>query len=85
MKTAISLPDDLFARIERRVEIERMTRSEFFAKAAERYLVELERADLTERMNAAIEAGGAEAQREQLEMAEFSRRAMARLLKDDEW
>lgn len=85
MKTAISLPDHLFERIERRVERERMTRSEFFAKAAERYLIELDRSDLTERMNAAIALAGDEYRQEQQEWVEFNKRQLAKLTEGDEW
>lgn len=85
MKTAISLPDHLFERVERTVARERMTRSEFFAKAAERYLVELDRANLTERMNAALELVGDSYDEEQREWLEFNKRQLAKLTEDDEW
>lgn len=38
MKTAISLPDEVFRRVERQARRLGLSRSEFFARAAERFL-----------------------------------------------
>ena len=38
MKTAISVPDPVFERVDREAKRLGVSRSEFFAKAAERYL-----------------------------------------------
>ena len=38
MKTAISLPDELFKKVERKARQMGLSRSEFFARAAERFL-----------------------------------------------
>jgi len=59
MKTAISIPDDTFNRASLRAENLGMSRSEFFARAAARYLDELDSESVTQQVNDAI-AGLAE-------------------------
>jgi metal-responsive CopG/Arc/MetJ family transcriptional regulator len=54
MKTAISVPDDTFERASRRAHDLGMSRSEFFTRAAARYLDELEAESLTEQIDTAI-------------------------------
>jgi len=58
MKTAISLPDDTFERASRRAMDLGLSRSEFFARAANRYLEELDAASVTEQINAALKQIG---------------------------
>jgi hypothetical protein len=55
VKTAISLPDETFAAATRRAAELGISRSEFFAVAAKRYLDELERASLTALIDEALE------------------------------
>lgn len=55
MKTAISLPDETFDRATRRAAELGMSRSEFFARAADHYLDSIEAATLTDRINAALD------------------------------
>lgn len=55
MKTAISVPDETFNRAERAAKTHGMNRSQFYATAAERYANELESADLTRVIDAAVE------------------------------
>lgn len=57
VKTAISLPDQTYERATRRARSLGISRSEFFARAAERYADELEAASVTEQINAAIDDG----------------------------
>lgn len=54
MKTAISLPDDTFQRVNRAAERLGVSRSEFFARAAENWLEILEDGGTTEAINRAI-------------------------------
>lgn len=54
MKTAISVPDETFQRASRRAQELGLSRSEFFARAAQRYLEELDRTSLTEQIDAAL-------------------------------
>jgi len=58
MKTAISLPNDTFERASRRAMDLGLSRSEFFARAANRYLEELDAASVTEQINAALKQIG---------------------------
>ena len=56
MKTAIAVPDATFNRVEHRAKALGMSRSEFYSRAAEHYLAELDREGLTARIDAAIAA-----------------------------
>ena len=58
MKTAISLPNDTFERASRRAMDLGLSRSEFFARAANHYLEELDAASVTEQINAALKQIG---------------------------
>lgn len=55
MKTAISVPDETYERASRRADDLGMSRSEFFARAAQRYLEELDAQSLTGRIDDALE------------------------------
>lgn len=54
MKTAISLPDDTFHRVQSAADRLGVSRSEFFARAAERWLDALEDDGTTEAIDRAI-------------------------------
>lgn len=54
MKTAISLADETFERVEAASKRLGVSRSEFFARAAERWLNDLEDEQTTEAINQAI-------------------------------
>jgi metal-responsive CopG/Arc/MetJ family transcriptional regulator len=54
MKTAISLPDATFERVEAAAKRLGVSRSEFFARAAERWLNDLDDDQTTEAINQAI-------------------------------
>ena len=58
MKTAISLPDDVFDRASRRTNELGMSRSEMFARAAGSYLDELDGASVTKQIDATLVAIG---------------------------
>ena len=51
MKTAISLPDETFDRASRRATDLGMSRSEFFARAAESYLDKLDSVSVTKQID----------------------------------
>ncbi|MFZ0831549.1 MAG: ribbon-helix-helix protein, CopG family [Mycobacterium sp.] len=55
MKTAISLSDETFDRVSRTAADLGMSRSEFFARAAQRYLDELDTQSLTGQIDSALE------------------------------
>ena len=54
MKTAISIPDATFERATRKAEALGMSRSEFFTRAAARYLDELDAESVTEQIDLAL-------------------------------
>lgn len=56
MKTAISVPDKTFHRATERAVALGMSRSEFFTRAAQRYLDSLDAQSLTAQVNAALTA-----------------------------
>jgi metal-responsive CopG/Arc/MetJ family transcriptional regulator len=56
MKTAISLPDDTYAQATRQAAELGISRSEFFARAARRYLDELASQSLTQQIDEALRA-----------------------------
>lgn len=87
MKTAISLPDDLHARVERRRAALSMSRSEFYATAAAAYLMELESHDLTAQINEALALSGddPDVRAEQKEITDYNARRLAELTDGDEW
>ena len=58
VKTAISLPDDTYAQATRRAAELGISRSEFFARAARRYLDELASPSLTQQIDEALQAAG---------------------------
>jgi metal-responsive CopG/Arc/MetJ family transcriptional regulator len=60
VKLAISVPDAVFASVETAVHKQGVSRSEFFATAARRYLDELERGSVTDSINEAVALVGDE-------------------------
>jgi metal-responsive CopG/Arc/MetJ family transcriptional regulator len=60
MKTAISVPDETFEKASRRAHDLGMSRSEFFTRAAARYLDELDAESVTRQIDLAVAAIGAE-------------------------
>ena len=54
MKTAISVPDETFARVDRAAARLGVSRSEFYARAAERWLAELDAPSITAEIDAAL-------------------------------
>ena len=82
MKTAISVPDETFAQVERSARCLGVTRSEFYARAARFYLEHLEQESLTNEINAALDLIG-----EDDDSAAAAVGAGRRVLEsaDDEW
>lgn len=80
VKTAISVPDDTFARVDRRASELGVSRSEFYATAASRYLEELDRTSLTARINEALEVVG-----EDQDSADAVAYSSRRLAEDNDW
>lgn len=78
MKTAISVPDGTFRRVDARAAELGMSRSEFFSRAAELYLSELESQSLATAMNSALARSA-----EQQSIGGLHR--LAALTEADEW
>lgn len=57
MKTAISVPDETYERASKRARELGMSRSEFFAQAASRYLDELDSESVTQQIDQALALG----------------------------
>ena len=79
VKTAISLPDDTYERASRRAKELGISRSEFFATAATRYLETLDRESLTARIDEALELVGDDPD------ALLARKVGRRLLDENAW
>jgi metal-responsive CopG/Arc/MetJ family transcriptional regulator len=58
MKTAISVPDEIFNQVGSQAAELGISRSEFFARAAKQYLDQLADASLALQIDAAIDAAG---------------------------
>jgi predicted DNA-binding protein len=58
VKTAISVPDETYERASKRAQDLGMSRSEFFSRAAARYLDELDSESLTHQIDLAVTALG---------------------------
>jgi predicted DNA-binding protein len=85
MKTAISIPDETFRRVEDRAAELKMNRSQFFTAAAERYLAELDSQSLVHEINSALERGGNSVAADAAAVADEGRRRLAEFTSEDEW
>lgn len=83
MKTAISLPDDTFDRASRRAQELGISRSEFFARAANRYLDELDSASVTARIDAVMSRSGGGPDESSADAVAVGRRVLGSA--DDAW
>ncbi|WP_026452942.1 CopG family transcriptional regulator [Saccharomonospora iraqiensis] len=54
METAISVPDTTFEKVEQRATALGVSRSEFYTRAAQRYLADLETQDLSDEIDDAL-------------------------------
>ena len=79
MKTAISVPDALFAQVDRLARRSRRSRSEVYSAALREYVARHARDEVTAGLDAVLGDLG------QPDMAEFSRAAARRALESAEW
>ena len=82
VKTAISVPDKTFERVTRRAAALGMSRSEFFARAAQRFLDQLDAESLTDQIDSALETIDESADAQQ-DAVTVGRRVVATT--DDDW
>lgn len=80
VKTAISVPDETFEQASRQAAELGISRSEFFARAARRYLDELASRSLTQQVNEALTAAG-----DDDSAAAAAQAGRGRLAAGDEW
>jgi predicted transcriptional regulator len=78
MKTAISLPDEVFKEAERFAHRSRKTRSQLYAEAIAEYLARHAPDDITERMNRVCDRVGSE-------QSVFATEAARRILSRESW
>lgn len=83
MKTAISVPDEVFERVDAKAAALGVSRSEFFTQAARKYLEELESQSLTNQFNEALEATGYDDSDEWA--IEAGHRLLSKLAEEDPW
>ena len=81
MKTAISIPDDLFREADRAARRLGKSRSQLYGEAVKEYLVRREGDAITEAMNRVMEEVGSSPDGSR----EFVRRAARRVLRRTEW
>jgi Arc/MetJ family transcription regulator len=80
VKTAISVPNETFEQATRQAAELGISRSEFFSRAARRYLDELASRSFTEQVNQALEAAG-----DDDSAAAAAQAGRGRLAAGDEW
>lgn len=78
MKTAISIPDQLFASADKLAKRLGVSRSELYAQAVAEFLAKHTATDVTARLNALYVA-------EPSRLDPAARRAQARAIRDSEW
>lgn len=79
MKCAISVPDELFEEVDRQAEKLGVSRSEFFARAAARYIDHLTFDDRVAAIDAVVEEHGDDIAREMEWVLEAGRRFLAQV------
>jgi predicted DNA-binding protein len=85
MKTAISVPDETFRRVEERSARLGMSRSEFYSRAAESLLERLDADSRVEMINQALTRGGAGAASEAASAGRAGLEQLEQLTRGDDW
>jgi metal-responsive CopG/Arc/MetJ family transcriptional regulator len=78
MKTAVSIPDEVFAEAERLVSELKTSRSQLYSRALREFMAKHAPDRLTEAMDRVVDEVGTE-------IGDFSRRASRRVLERIEW
>jgi predicted transcriptional regulator len=78
MKTAVSIPDEVFEKVERLARREKRSRSEVFSAALKEYVARHAPDEVTEAINRACDEIGDQTD-------EFTAAASRRILKSTEW
>ncbi len=85
MKTAISVPDDTFRRVEERSALLGMSRSEFYSRAAESFLERLDADSRVAMINEALARGGVAAAAEAASAGRAGLAQLEQLTRGDDW
>jgi predicted DNA-binding protein len=83
MKTAISVPDATFERVSRRAAALGMSRSKLFARAAERYLDQLDATSLTDQIDDVLQRVGQPHDESAADAVTIGRQTL--FVTDDDW
>lgn len=84
MKTAVSIPDDLFQRADEEAEKLGVSRSKLIQVALEQYLSQKAEAQLTHEINRAL-VENKDFAAEETAWADFSQRTVANAIAGDDW
>ena len=85
MKTAISVPDDTFRRVDERADALGMSRSEFYSRAAEGFLERLDSQSRAEAINDALSRSGVRAASDAASIGKVGLEWLEHFTQDDEW
>lgn len=85
MKVAISLPDEVLARLDAAASASGQNRSEFFRAAGLRYAIEIEAGGLTHQINEHLDHLGPGVDAESIAVVGYGHEFLARSTAGDEW
>ena len=85
MKTAISVPDETFRRVDERAAALGMSRSEFYSRAAEGFLERLDSQSRVEAINDALARSGVRAASGAASVSQVGLERLENFTRDDEW
>ena len=85
MKTAISVPDETFRRVDERATALGMSRSEFYSRAAEGYIERLDSQSRVEAINDALARSGVRAASDAASVGQVGLERLENFTRDDEW
>ena len=82
MKTAVSLPDDLFEKVEELAEELHLSRSRIFAEAVQDYIAKRKNEEILRTLNTVYSEAETEAEKT---LRKYSKKRYARTLKAEKW
>ena len=85
MKTAISVPDEIFRRVDERAAALGMSRSEFYSRAAEGYIERLDSQSRVGAINDALSRSGVRAASDAASIGQVGLERLEHFTQDDEW
>ncbi|MDR0848769.1 MAG: type II toxin-antitoxin system HicB family antitoxin [Propionibacteriaceae bacterium] len=85
MKTAISVPDELFRRVDDFVTSRHLTRSALYVRAVQRYIDDAEAGSLSEQVRQAMALETRQSLSEAADLRDAMRTRLARTSPEEEW